>query len=381
MKIALMIYQFIKVKGGVEGYVCNLSEQLLKRNFEVHVFAHRFSQNHNRNLIYHYVPSVKFWSPLKYWSFAINAPKTVKKTGINFDVIHGFTQTFYQDIYRVGGGCHWVYMVNTYPLMQSTMGRIFLCLNPRHFGLLLLEKFIFRKKCYKQIICVSEQCKKEIIHRYKLSENQIDVIYNGVDIEIFTPQNRLKYRDMIRNKYAIGEEEIVLLFVGSGFKRKGLRYIIEAFSMLDKNSNIKLLVAGRGGTRGYLRLAKRRGIDDKLIFVGLYKEIQQIYAAGDIFVFPSEYDPFSNASLEAMASGLSVIVSKTSGISELVAHGKDGFIIQHPINVEEIAKYITVLLKKEKRDSIGLMARKKAEEYSLQAHVEKLLHIYKIFRD
>ena len=370
-----MVFQFIKEKGGVESYVFNLSRQLRNHGYEIHIFAHRFRQGQEKGLVFHYVPAITLWSPLKYWTFAINAPKIVKKTGIQFDIVHGFTQTLFQDIYRVGGGCHWDYMMHTYPLMHTAFGRIVMCLNPRHSSLLLLEKIIFKQKRYRQITCISEQCKREIMHHYKLPANDIGVIYNGVDTDAFTPRMRLQYKDIVRAKYRIASDEVLLLFVGSGFKRKGLKYVIDAFPFI-KDKKIKLLVAGKGKARKYQKLAKDNGITDKIIFAGVYKNIQEIYAAGDIFVFPSEYDAFGTACLEAMASGLPVIASKTSGVSEILTHGKDGFVINHPINAQEIAHYIHLLLEEEKRGQMGTAARQKAELYSFEANVEKTLRIY-----
>ncbi|MEK6558908.1 MAG: glycosyltransferase family 4 protein, partial [Planctomycetota bacterium] len=191
------------------------------------------------------------------------------------------------------------------------------------------------------------------------------------------PQNRQRYRDIIRSKHAVKEDEVLLLFVGSGFKRKGLKHVIAALSIIDSHKKVKLLVVGRGKARGYQRLAKEKGVLNRLIFAGLHKHIQEIYAAGDIFVFPSEYDAFGTACLEAMASGLPVIVSNTSGVSEIITHGKDGFIINHPIDAKEIANNIHVLLEKEPREQMGIDARQKSEMYSFEANVEKTLRIYK----
>jgi UDP-glucose:(heptosyl)LPS alpha-1,3-glucosyltransferase len=377
MRTALVVYQFIKEKGGVESYVHNLSKQLLDRGHEVHIFTHRFSHDPDKRLTIHYVPAITFWSPLKYWTFAVNAPKIIKKTMIKFDLIHGFTQTLFQDIYRVGGGCHWDYMMHTYPLMHSLFGKILLCLNPRHFSLLFLERIIFKKKHYRQMTCISEQCKKEIIRHYQLSPDDIEVIYNGVDTDVFTPQNKMRYRETVRAKYAIAPDEVLLLFVGSGFKRKGLKYLIDALSLVNKSQKVKLLVVGKGNVQQYQRLAKEKDVPDKVIFAGVCKHIEEIYAGGDIFVFPSEYDAFGTACLEAMASGLPVIASKTSGVSEIITHGKDGFVINHPINAREMTDYIHVLLEKEKREQIGTAARQKAEMYSFEANIEKTLDMYR----
>src|SRR3972149_3410233 len=377
MKIALVVYQFIKEKGGVESYVFNLSRQLLMHGHEVHIFAHRFRQDEDRRLIFHHVPAIPLWSPLKYWTFAVNAPKIVRKTGIQFDIVHGFTQTLFQDIYRVGGGCHWDYMMHTYPLMHTAFGRIVMCLNPRHSSLLLLEKIILKQKRYRQITCISEQCKREIMHHYKLPANDIGVIYNGVDTDAFTPRMRLQYKDIVRAKYRIASDEVLLLFVGSGFKRKGLKYAIDALPLIDRDKKVKLLVVGRGRMRKYLKLAEEKGIADRVIFGGVCKHIQEIYAAGDIFVFPSEYDAFGTACLEAMASGLPVVVSKTSGVSEIIMQGKEGFVINHPINAKEMVIYIDALLDKEKRNEMGSAARRKSEMYSFESNVEKTLQVYR----
>lgn len=376
MKIALVVYQFIREKGGVESYVFNLSKQLLDRGHEVHIFAHRFSQDRDKRLTVHHVPAVTFWSPLKYWTFAVNTPKIIRKTKVKFDLVHGFTQTLLQDIYRVGGGCHWDYMIHTYPLMRSLVGRMLLCLNPRHLSLLFLERIIFKGKHYKQITCISEQCREEIIKHYTVSSNDIEVIYNGVDINIFTPQNRIRYRDAVRTQYGVAPDEVLLVFVGSGFKRKGLKYVVEALSLVNKSQKVKLLVVGKGNFREYQRLAKEKGVFDKVVFAGVCKQIERIYVGGDIFVFPSEYDAFGTACLEAMASGLPVIASKTSGVSEIIRHGKDGFVVHHPIDAKDITNCINVLLEKEKREHMGLAARQTAEIYSFEANSEKTLRIY-----
>lgn len=377
MKIAFIVYQFIREKGGVESYVFNLSKQLLDRGYEIHVFAHRFSLDKDKRLFFHHVPAVNFWSPLKHWTFALNAPKVLKRSGIKFDLIHGFTQTFFQDIYRVGGGCHWDYMMSTYPLMQSLPGRIIMCLNPRHLSLLLLEKIIFKGKYYKQVTCISELCRSEIVRHYKLPMNEIEVIYNGVDVHVFTPENRLRYRNDMRAGYAVASDEILLLFVGSGFKRKGLKYAIDVLSLADKPQKTKLLVVGKGDFQKYRQYAKGKGVAHEVIFAGVCKNMHEIYAASDILIFPSEYDAFGTVCLEAMASGLPVIVSKMSGASEIITHGKDGFVINHPISAREIVQYVNLLLEKEKRDQVGLAARQKSEVYSFEANTEKIVNIYR----
>ncbi|MDR4509279.1 MAG: glycosyltransferase family 4 protein [Candidatus Brocadiaceae bacterium] len=373
----MVIYQFIKERGGVERYAFDLSEQLLDKNYEIHIFTHKFDFIQRKKLYFHYVPAITFWSPLKYWTFAVNVPKAIKKTGIKFDLIHGLTQTLSQDIYRVGGGCHWEYMMHTYPLMQCKVGKIILCLNPRHFSLLLLEKIIFKKNKFYQITCISEQCKREIMHHYDLPSNKIEVIYNGVNITLFTPRNKQRYREIMRKQFSISPDKVLLLFVGSGFKRKGLKHVINALPLITNRKKIKVLVAGKGNTQHYYRLALHKGVEDIISFTGIYKHTQELYAAADIFVFPSEYDAFGTACLEAMASEIPVITSETSGVSEIITNGKDGFILNYPIAAKELAKYIQILLEKKVREKMGKAARQKAEMYSFETNAKNTLRVYR----
>ena len=223
----------------------------------------------------------------------------------------------------------------------------------------------------------SMRVKDEIKRHYELPEEKICVIYNGIDIKAFDLSERDRVRIACRDKLNI-KNETALLFVGSGFERKGLKFLIEALGILKRNGceGIKLIIVGKGNITKYQDMALECGVEMDVQFVGPVKDVKGYYFAADIFVLPSIYEPFSNACLEAMASGLPVIASKTSGVSEIITHDKDGFVINHPINAQEIAHYIHLLLEEEKRGQMGTAARQKAELYSFEANVEKTLRIY-----
>src|SRR3972149_3184408 len=93
---------------------------------------------------------------------------------------------------------------------------------------------------------------------------------------------------------------------------------------------LKLLVAGKGNPQAYLALAERLGMKGRLSFVGVWPRIEELYAISDVFVLPTIYDPFANACLEAMASGLPVITTASNGASELIVDGCHGFILSDP---------------------------------------------------
>lgn len=401
MKIAFLIYQYCNYKnsypvsddhdsptsgvqsvGGVERYVSNLSETFVCLGHEVHIFCHKLKEDkHNGNITFHHVPAMGFWSPLKIWSFAIISMIMLKKRKGEYDIIHSFGKTLFQDVLRMGGGSHFDFMKRTYPSMKNPILKAFVIINPRHFFNLLLEWVMFRFGRTKRIVCNSRMCKMEFVNRYHISPDKIDVIYNGVDLDKFSPVMEdktgrpLKQDRNLRSGYE-QKEGLSLLFIGSGFKRKGLKHVIESLALLDKNLNIRLIVAGRGRFGKYRVLAENLGVSDKVSYIGATNNVKKLYGKGDIFVFPTEYDAFPNVCLEAMAMELPVIVSRSAGVAEIIDDRVDGFVVEYPVSADEIADRIRILLDDKKRIKMGKAARQKAMNYSVQSNAEKTLELY-----
>jgi UDP-glucose:(heptosyl)LPS alpha-1,3-glucosyltransferase len=162
----------------------------------------------------------------------------------------------------------------------------------------------------------------------------------------------------------------VLLFVGSGFERKGVRHLIEAAEMLDVP--VTLLIVGRGSGEKYRPMIRRQ----RVVFCGPRKEIERYYAAADVFVFPTVYEPFGNVHLEALASGLPVITTGQSGAADIVRHGKSGFVVQEPEDTGAIADCIRKLMDADVLSEMGNEARKLAEQFTFARHMREILQLY-----
>lgn len=373
MKIALVIYQYSDSKGGVERYVSDLTKGLIKLGHEVHIFCHKRDEPSPKGVTFHYVPATSaLYRAFKMLSFANNAAKLLQAE--KFDIIQGFGRTYYQDILRFGSGCHWEYLKHTHPSMNSPIGRFIQRINPRNIAIMNMERKSFQPGSYKKIICISNMVKKEIQYYYGIQEKDTTVIHNAVDLGRFTPDNRARYRETIRKELGIADNEIAVLFVGSGFERKGLAYAIEALSLIS-DTRFKLIVIGKGNESKYKLLAERKGVCDRVLFLGSKENIERYYAASDIFIFPSLYDAFGTAVLEAMASGLPVLVSNQSGASEVVNHDKDAYII-NPKDTPEIARYLNELSNQGKREEMGKSAYETSQKYSFQSNLESVLKVY-----
>ncbi|MDI6732381.1 MAG: glycosyltransferase family 4 protein [Planctomycetota bacterium] len=394
MKIAFVIYNFSESKGGVERYAYYLAQYLIKEGDEVHIFCHRLLDENvpvQNGLFFHPVKASGIFSYLKYLSFANNSARLLKQGGGwgRFDIIHGFGRTYLQDVYRVGSGCHWEYLKHRHLFRQTPkafgigrainfLGKLIQYLNPRNQVIMHLERKSFSTGAYRKIICISEKVKEEIQRYYNISDENIRVIYNGVDPERFNIANRAKYRSDIRKQYGLTDNAVVLLFVGSGFERKGLRYAIESLSLIpeSKRSSLKLLVVGRGNIPKYQKLCRKYGIENQVIFAGAQSAIEQYYSASDIFLFPTLYEPFGTACLEAMASGLPVITTEIAGVSEIISNAIDSFVVVNPSDTQTISEKTIFLLDKTWRENMGRAAYLCASKYSLQDNFRSVKEVY-----
>ncbi|GAG70681.1 unnamed protein product, partial [marine sediment metagenome] len=204
----------------------------------------------------------------------------------------------------------------------------------------------------------------------------IIVIYNGVNLEEFHPKNRALFREEIREEFNISNDEFLILFVGSGYRRKGLKYLIEAISLLKEEKLLKVLVVAKGKKRPYLRLAKRLGVKNRIVFTGGRKDLRKFYAASDLFVLPTIYEPFGNVCLETLASGLPIIVSRAGGAAEIITEGVNGLLLEDPRDSRELAEKIRLTFDNRVRNKLSKNARILAENFTVDENVKKTLEVY-----
>jgi glycosyltransferase involved in cell wall biosynthesis len=227
-----------------------------------------------------------------------------------------------------------------YQLMHTTL--------QRHW-----ERRAFRKS--KWHIAVSSSVKDELV-ALGVDEHTITRIYNGVDINEFKPGAG------DRAKYSLPVGVPIGLFVGDiRLNRKNLASVLEALARVD---GLHLAVAGDTQRSPFPKMTRAYGLADRVHFLGMRADVALLMRSCDFFVLPSFYEPFSLAVLEAMASGLPVIVSKQVGASELVT-SECGFVEHHPDHCDALAERMRLLsAKPDLRRRMGGVARKIAEGHS-----------------
>lgn len=220
----------------------------------------------------------------------------------------------------------------------------------------------------------SERTGGDLAKFYGCDPAKIQVIYNGVDSDRFTPANA-RHRGDVRRRYGIPEAALVVLFVGE-YRRKGLATVVRAVSDLQ-NSRVHLLAVGRGDAEHYRALAAQAGIAGRATFAGPTRDIEQVFGAADLFAFPTYYEPFGMVITEAMASGLPVITSRSAGASEMIEDGVSGLLLDRPGDSEELRRKILSLLTDEAgRRDMGRRARPAVSGYGWPQVAEDTLALY-----
>ncbi len=165
-----------------------------------------------------------------------------------------------------------------------------------------------------RVIAVSRLTKSIVHRRYGVPEARIDVVYNGVDQDSVQPQQGM----------AIERDEKIVLYLGRITMQKGPEYFIRAAKrVLEKEEKVKFVVAGSGDMAvRMIEEAAAAGIGHKVLFTGFLRgrDVDRVYRMADCYVMPSVSEPFGIAPLEAMRNDVPVIVSKQSGVSEILTH-------------------------------------------------------------
>jgi UDP-glucose:(heptosyl)LPS alpha-1,3-glucosyltransferase len=241
-----------------------------------------------------------------------------------FDLVQSHERIACCDVYRAGDGVHAEWLEQR-ARIQAPLARLATRLSPHHRYLLAAERALFTSTRLKAAICNSEMVRGEIASRFGTSVERLVLIRNAVDGARFNPGLRDEFLAPMRQQLAVPRDAMVFAYVGSGFERKGVAPFLAALAR-RRESAWALVVGKDKRAARYRAFARRLGIAERVRFVGGVSDVRPYLAAADAFVLPTLYDPFPNAALEAMASGLPVVTSPKCGAAEIIAEGENGFV-------------------------------------------------------
>lgn len=345
MNILLISHFFPPHLGGVETATYNTAKKLAEFGHNVVVLTSRRKiekqkfQELEGFIVYRFkpfeLPKLKLLPQLSSLGIIpgaiIRLPKLIKKYNIQLIHLQGrfFPISYISVILNR--------LIFKRPAVVSAQGRLEVGIT----GLIedVFDAFITKYLYYKlkKIICVSESLKNRFLN-FKIKENKLIVIPNGVDITKFS---RIESSKSL-NKYLDGKSDFKkVIFVGRLDIQKGVEYLIKAIPLVLRSyEKVHFFILGNGNLEKELkRLAKKLNIMSNLTFLDTipFGKMPEIYSSADIFCLPSLHEGFPLSIAEALSIGLIIVASSTEGIPEAIKENKNGF-LSKPKNVPQLAE-------------------------------------------
>lgn len=306
-------------------------------------------------------------------SFAACAQAEMLRGG--FDITQSHERIPGCMIFRAGDGVHAAWLMHRARVL-GPLQRVVQGFSGYHRYVLSAEKAMFEHPALRAVICNSPMVAEEVSRHYGLPSDKLPVIYNGVDTAVFHPSLAREFRDATRARAAIPQHAPLLLFVGSGFQRKGVPQLLRAFAAAPAREAHLVVVGADRKLKAMQALAARLGLGRRVRFTGPLKDVRPWYGAADGFVLPTLYDPCPNAALEALACGLPVVTSTTCGAQAWVRSGENGWVVD-ALDESVLATRLGDLCMLAGNAAARQAARAIAEPLSLSAMADRLLELYR----
>ncbi len=313
MKLALIRRQF-SATGGAELYVQRLLTALTAAGHETHLFAEKW-QGQAHGVQFHTidVSGSRAKRPQRF-AEAVNAALQQEK----FDCVFSLERTLKQNVYRAGDGLHRVWLERR-KQFSPWWKRPLVGLGAFHRNMLALEARTFDPANTQRIIVNSEMVRDEIAKHFPaFPQERVHTIRNGVEVKRFKNASRTE----ARKRFGLKDDDFVMVFVGSGWERKGLPWLLKFMAGRSDDPSLKLLVVTRDRLRGK--------VPPNVILTGPLNDVEAAYAAADLLTFLPIYEPCSNVVSEALATGIPVITTSFNGAAELIDAGINGHVLDDP---------------------------------------------------
>ncbi|MCH2206317.1 MAG: glycosyltransferase family 4 protein [Lentisphaerales bacterium] len=379
MKIAFVSEHFNPACGGQETYMNDFTEFLIKEGHEVHFYTQDAHQD-KENLYFHQVKISGFFSNLRFLQWVVFAKEAKRLADLEgVDIIMGTGKCLGVNVFQPHGGTvrasHRQNAILVRNGLHTFLKKVSNFFSPKHIVAKYIEsKQYANKDC--QFVAISEMVKGHMKEFYNLSDDQITLVYNGIDTSRFSPVSEEEKLEA-RKKLGLSASDTIFSTVAHNFKLKGVREVIEALAELKKKrGDFKFVVAGNGKQKKFKKLAEDLGVSEQVVFLGSVKQPELVYQSSDAYLQATWYDPCSLVVLESLAAGLPTVTTKFNGAGEFIESGKDGYVISRPDASEELSEVLLKLFDRSHREGLSKAGREKIKDQTLEKNFRQMLAVF-----
>ncbi len=327
MKIALVTRDY-NSRGGVEKISQYYARILRDLGHEIHVWCSELAPTPQDNDIkFHQIPLRCGRGALYIWMFATSVRKKLPVSDYDAVLIMGVAGLC-EGSFIVANSVHRHWFQYSLQQLSPLSGKFWLkVFNITHYVVMILEWLQYRKSNPRRIIAVSEPIRRELNACYDLPLDLIDVLPNGADTKLLSPD--LLARKEFRAELGVADNEYLLCMLSNEIERKGVRQVMQAISAL-KHFPLKLLIVGRLDRNVCLAIAGQYGIEDRVILHGSTPDVKPYLWASDLYVLPTQYEAWNLSIMEAHSAGLATITTRLGQADLVIDQGHSGYLIEDP---------------------------------------------------
>lgn len=352
--------------GGMEMITLTFIKELLKRNISVELLCLKESRIHieacTSGIITHPVKASGYIHP-----FTIMRVAYLIRKG-KYNLIH--TQAS-KDL--------WILV----PALKLVKLPVPLFLT-KQVGSLIVKKDLLHKYLYNRVtraFAISRVIKKNLVYTTPLTENKIELVFNGIDTDKFNPEKADKRK--VRKEFSVTDDELLIGMLARFSPGKGHEeFLTAAKTLTEKFNNLKFIIVGEAsrGEDEYANSIKKLSEELKLsniIFSGFRSDTVDVLSAMDIFVFPSHAEAFGIALAEAHSMALPSVCSNSDGVLDIAVDGQTALLFETKNSYDLAAKLERLITDPQLRKQLGTNARKRAVElFDLNVIMNKTIELY-----
>ena len=376
MRVAIVQEHIAVTRGGAETSTFEMARRLAELGLDVSIVHRLAASDPPCDALVHFlpVPVRAVTRAGQTYQFVQGAQRLCRAQ--RFDIVHAVTPCLCANVYQPRGGTYAetiarsTAMCGPWLRAGKRIGRRF---NIRQQFLRRVEETLLRKYAGRVFVAaLSDYVRRQVLSLPgpQFPPERVRVVFNGVESDAL----QVGSRPALRSELGLEPSRPVVLFVAHNFKLKGLRELLHATAAGP--SDWIVVVAGRGSSRPYERLARRLGIEHRVRFAGTSTPVAFWYAAADVLAHPTWYDPCSRVVLEALSFGLPVVTTRYNGAAEVMEPGRHGVVLDEPDDISGLAAGIETCLQHAVRTVCQADAPRMTKRLSMARHARELKALY-----
>lgn len=379
MRVALVTEWLDSWRGGAETSTRQFMHHLMDAGVELHVYT-RSRPSPVPGLFIHSIAGAAMSRTRKSVNFAMRVDRMLASE--SYDLVHTFVPIRRAQVYQPRGGSVPETVERNIALRKSAAARkLKRCANRFNLKqryMARAERAMIEGPGRPVVAAISRYVERQFQEHYGLGSDRIRMIFNGVDQDPASGQQRNAEREALRREFGISDDELLVIEVAHNFRLKGVQHWLDALAQLRARGfkAVRSLVIGRGDSARWHQRSRKLGLDGVLEFVGPTERMGQFCRAADVLVHPTYYDPCSRVVLEGMACGLPCVTTRWDGAGEIIEDGGNGFVIDEPYNIDKLCEVVVRLGDSRLRAQVGAAGREAVAPFSMARHAQEMLQLY-----